>query len=456
MKVFIHRIQKIALERPILFLVVIGLFSRVLIAITYSNQVSIFNDSQSYVPLAEQLGAFNLDGYNGLRTPGYPLLLMLTGVNFSIVIIIQMLLGILSSIFLYKTSLKLIHHIPLALFNGLSLSFFLHILFYERAILTESLTLFSLVVCLWYIVRIDFFKLKQKGTITYVQSGVLGILIAIVFLIRPMFIVLTPLVIFCFLMNYRHLRLTAIISRAFLLCIPAIMSYQGWSLLNFQNTGYKSVTAFSGINLAQNCVFFADKASDSHADLRDLYVHKRDSVIAANGDVSMTVWRVYETLKAKENITVSELSQRFDPMTKELIKNNPSDYLQQVGVSWVHFWKESILWNHDKFKYKIPKNILTGTWLYIQTPILYIMNSVFLIISLLLIIAQIRKRIFHFDFHLFCVVLIVGSSLGQALVIYGNNGRFSIPFLPFIILIISHYLYKKGIFKKITPVNNKI
>ncbi len=456
MKLFIHRIQKHILERPILFLVGIGLLVRVLIAICYSNQVSIFNDSQSYVPLAEQLGALNLDGYNGLRTPGYPFLLMLTGINFSIVVIIQAILGILSSVLLFKISYKLHNHTFLAFANGLSLSFFLHILFYERAILTESLTLCTLIVCVWYIVHIDFFNPKQKSTITHRQSLILGILMAIVFLVRPMFIVITPLVVFCFIIiYYRQLKFTLLITRMLLLAIPAVVSYQGWSFLNFQNTGYKSVTAFSGMNLAQSCVSFVDKASDTHADLRDLYVHKRDSVIAGNGDVSMTVWRVYETLKAKENITVSELSQRFDPMNKELITNNPSDYLKQVGISWVDFWKESILWNHNKFKLKTPKLVLTGTWLYIQTPVLYIMNVVFLIISGLMIITRIRKKGFYFDFYFFCVVLIIGSSLGQALVIYGNNDRFSVPFLPFIILVISHYLYKKEIFKKIIPINHK-
>ncbi|WP_299678964.1 hypothetical protein [uncultured Dokdonia sp.] len=449
-------IQRFILQKPLLFLIIIGALARILIALCYSNQVSIFNDSESYVPLAEKLGALNLKGYDGLRTPGYPFLLMLSGINFSVVVFIQMILGIISSIFLFKISYKLIHSTALALLNALSISFFLHILFYERAILTEALTLSTLIVCLWYITHIQFFNQEKSSKITYKQSLILGILMAVVFLVRPMFIVITPLVVFCFIVGYRHLRFTAILSRALLLCIPAVMSYQGWSYLNFQNTGYKSVTAFSGINLAQSCVSFVDKANDTHADLRDLYVHKRDSVIAENGDVSMTVWRVYETLKAKENITVSELSQRFDPMTKELIKNNPSSYFKQVGISWIDFWEEYILWNYSKFEYKIPTWTLSGIWLYIQTPMLYIMNVLFLIISGIITIRRIREKRFYFDFYLFCTVLIIGSSIGQALVIYGNNGRFSVPFLPFIIIVISHYLYKKEIFKKIIPVNNKI
>jgi hypothetical protein len=452
MKIVTQGIRTFALQKPLLFLIIIGVLARVLVAICYSNQVSIFNDTESYTPLAERLAEFNLKGYNGLRTPGYPLLLTIAGIQFDSVVYIQALLGILSSILLYKTSLKLIKHIPLALINGLSLSFFLHVLFYERAILTETLTLFSLVVCLWYIVHIDFFKPKQKGTITNVQSLLLGVLIAVVFLIRPMFIVITPLVIVCFLIGYRHLKFSKMLIQVILIGMPAIVSYQAWSMLNFQNTGYKSVTAFSGMNLAQSCVYFVDNANDTDAELRDLYVRKRDSVMHANGNVSMSIWRVYEELKAKENITVAELSQRFDPMNKELIKNNLLPYSKQVGISWIHFWDEYILWNYSKFKYNIPKWVLSGTWLYVQRPLLFIINSAFFIISLLMIVRRIRKKDLYLTFYFFCILLILGSSLGQALVIYGNNGRFSFPFIPFIILVTSHFLYKKNFLKKIKQV----
>ncbi|MFC4632475.1 hypothetical protein ACFO3O_01040 [Dokdonia ponticola] len=453
-KVFV-KIQTLALEKPILFLMIVGVLVRVLIAIAYSNQVSIFNDTESYIPLAERLSTLDLKGYDGLRTPGYPLLLAIAGIHFSIVVFIQTLLGILSSVLLFKISFRLKNHIPLALINGLSLSFFLHILFYERAILTETLTLCALVVCLWYLVRIDFFKTQKKDAITNVQSLLLGILMAVVFLIRPMFIVITPLVVVCFLIIYRHLKFLKIVIQVFLIGMPALASYQAWSMLNFYNTDYKTVTVFSGMNLAQNCVYFIDNADDSHAALRDVYVRKRDSVIANDGDVSMSIWRVYEALKAKENITVAELSQRFDPMNKELIRENPLAYSKQVGISWLAFWEEYVLWNYNAFKHNIPKWILSGTWLYIQRPLLFLINGAFLVISFIMIIRHIRKKELSLNFYLFCVLLTLGSSLGQALVIYGNNGRFSVPFLPFIIVVVSHFLYETYFIKKITPKNHK-
>jgi len=266
-----------------------------------------------------------------------------------------------------------------------------------------------------------------------------------------MFIVITPLVVVCFLMIYKHLKLSKILIQVFLIGMPAFASYQTWSMLNFYNTGYKTVTVFSGMNLAQNCVYFIDKASDSHAALRDLYVHKRDAVIANNGDVSMSIWRVYEELKAKENITVAELSQRFDPINKELIHQNPLAYSKQVGISWIAFWEDYILWNYSRFKYDIPKWILSGTWLYIQRPLLFIINGAFLLISFTMIARRIRKKEVSLTFYFFCVLLILGSSLGQALMIYGNNGRFSVPFLPFIIVVVSHFLYETYFLKKIIP-----
>lgn len=434
--------------KPYLFLIGGGLLIRIVIALAYSNQISEFNDTGSYLPLAERLGTLNLIGYDGIRTPGYPFLLMLSDLNFHIVVIIQSILGVATSLFIYDTSKRILKSTRIALLNGISVSFFLHILFYERAILTETLTLFTLTWCLWYLVKIDFFRKHKRIPPSSWQLCILGVLTAIVFLVRPMFIVVMPLITFCYLVIYKDQKLIKLIANAFLICLPATLSYQGWSVLNEYNTGYRSVTVFSGINLAQNCVSFIEYASDEHAALRDLYVRKRDSMIAHEGNVSMSIWEVYDDLQDQEGITVYELSQRLDPINKELIKNHPWLYIKQVGVSWKDFWKDELLWNYKKFEYNPPKWILSGTWLFIQRPILFILTIFFLIISMIMTYHRIMKKRFLFDFEFFCVVLIIGSSLGQALVIYGNNARFSVPFTPFILLIVTHYVYKKWYFKK--------
>ncbi len=444
----IKNIQHQISNRPYLFLILFGVLSRAFIAIAYSGQVSEFNDTGSYLPLAERLSTFDLKGYDGIRTPGYPFLLMIANLNFHLVVIIQSILGIVTSLFIYDTSIRILKSIRIALFNGISASFFLHLLFYERAILTETLTLFTLTWCLWYLVKIDFFKKHKRISPSSWQLCFVGLLTTIVFLVRPMFIVIPPLITFFYLVIYKDQKLIKLITKAFIICLPATLSYQAWSSLNAYNTGYKSVTAFSGVNLAQNCVSFIEHASDEYAPLRNLYVHKRDSIIAHKGDISMSIWAVYGELQQKEGITVYELSERLDPMNKELIKNHPWPYIKQVSISWRDFWKDELLWNYKKFKNKPSKWILSGTWLFIQRPLLFILTISFLAISILMTYHRIKKRRFLFDFEFFCVALIIGSSLGQALVIYGNNARFSVPFTPFILLVVTHYVYKKWYFKK--------
>jgi len=444
------KLRRISIGRPYIFLMVVGIAVRLLVAWWYNYEVSIFGDSDTYTLLAERLSNADLDGYIGYRTPGYPFLILLAGLSENMTVLYQTILGVFTSLMLFSISRRVLKNTFIALIIGLSNSFFLHLLFYERAILTETLTMFCLTLSIWYLLRIDFFNrgLPKEQKRTRKRAVIIGLLLALLFSVRPMFIIL-PLWVAAFYVykSFKTQKVFLLVNLLFILA-PTLGGYMYWSYLNEQNTGYKSITTFSGINLAQNTVHFIEKASDEHAELRNLYVRKRDSMEAKGANVAMSVWRVYGELNQKQGLTVPEVSQLLGPMNKEVITSNFGDYISQVGRSWKIFWHSAMMWNFKKLKDTPTKTNLSSFWTDFQLPLTKFLKVFFVFVAGLSLFLRLIRRKLNLDFELFMIVLILGASLAQALVTYGSNERFSMPFFPLMILISLHFVYKNLNFKR--------
>lgn len=102
-------------EYPIRTLLVFGVLLRIIVLFFYQS-ISIFPDSQGYLDLSELLLNFNLSGYDGTRSPGYPLLLSFAGGTLWIAVFFQLLIGIASMVALYKILLILKFNVKSALF----------------------------------------------------------------------------------------------------------------------------------------------------------------------------------------------------------------------------------------------------------------------------------------------------------------------------------------------------
>ncbi len=420
---------------PYLFLLIFGVLVRAVIYFLYNGHVSIFNDSGGYISIAEMFKTGDFGQYNGTRTPGYPLLIFLANLSLPVVAIYQNFIGILTSFMLFYIFRKQSKNINFSIIVGLIPSIFLHLLFYERAILTESLTLFSLVFCIYLLFKVDFF-LKP---LSFFQVVLVGLVATLALLVRPMFVILPPFIAFYYVvLNYKsgifHNAL-----RVLFFCLPAFAFYSFWSSYNEKHTGYKTITAYSGINIAQTTVFFLEEADNEFAPIRDHHIRKRDSLIAYGGDPAMSIWYVYEDLKRKNSLSVAEFSQLLKPMNENLILNNKTSYLKQVLVSWLDFWNTGMMWNYDSFPIKEIKWLLAGFWLFLMTPFVIFIKIIFLLISGFHIYKRIRDRKLLFTFEFFCVLLILGASVGQALITFGSNARFSMPFFPLIFIVVVQF-----------------
>ncbi len=426
---------------PYLFLLVFGLLARVLIYLLYNGHVSIFNDSGGYLAIADMIKNWDFNSYNGTRTPGYPFLIFLANSSLPLLAFYQGILGILTSWMLFYIFNKQSKNFNFSLLIGLVPSIFLHLLFYERAVLTESLTLFSLVFCIWALFKTGFFSQPLQ----LVPAILIGLLATLALVVRPMFIILPPFIAFYYVvLNFRSGVFHNAI-RILFFCLPAFLFYSSWSSFNEKHTGYKAITAYSGINVAQTTVYFLEEADDEFVTLRNHHIRKRDSLSANGGDPAMAIWYVYEDLERTESLTVAQFSQLLKPMNENLIQNNKTSYLKQVAVSWIDFWNTGMMWNYDSFAIKEIKWVLAGFWLFIMTPIIILIKILFLLICGFHFYKRIRDRKLYFTFEFFCVLLILGASVGQALVTFGSNARFSMPFFPLILIVVfQFYLNNKN------------
>lgn len=421
------------LSNPIMTIVAFAVFLRLLVFVLY-QQILIISDSIDYIELAGLISDWNLIGYDGKRSPGYPVLLLFN--SLATTVSIQILLGISTMIILYKILLLLKFDIKKALITTLFLSAFIHVIFYEFSILTESFTLFLFTSIVYLYLKDE----KQNPSVKnlFYFSLLLGILI----LVKPFYFIL-PFIYYGF-SAVQNFSIQNVFGRRLIILITPIICFLGWSYVNKLNTGYFVPTTFYGINTAQNCVYFAEKAPEEFHLIRDIYVKHRDNAILNNKDVAMSIWYAYDELIATTGLSFVDLSYQLNEFGKVLIKENPKDFIQQVLISWIDFWKTAIYWDYNHFNVPHANKVFIGIW-YVQSTVLVIFKIGFLLLFPYQLYRFAVSRKFTSELVLSTVIII--TSIAQALVTYGTNSRYSYPFeflmIILVIRLLSQFKYRK-------------
>lgn len=408
----------ILLKHPLLTIIILAIIIRVIVSILYNNFV-IMPDSADYLYLSELLSSGNINGYEGSRSPGYPLLLSLLGRNLYLIIGLQLVISILSLIFTYKTILLILNK-KASLIITTVIAIYIPWLFYDFSILTESLTLFFISSIFFIFFRMFF---SDKATIKYFL--VLSLLCGYLVLIKPFYIFLPILLCMFFIIR----KVT--IQRCLILLIAPFLCFLGWSYINKMNTGQFVSTTFYGYNIAQNCVNFAENTTDEYSGIASIYTKHRDKIIEEDGNIAMAIWSAYPELKAETKLSFPDLSKELYEYSIVTIKLNPIDYLKQVFISWNDFWRSSIYLQSDSFSIK-EKNIYLYYFSLGEQKILRGIKLLFLLFIPINIILAFKKK--EISVPLIISIVILAVSLAQALVTFGSNSRFSYPFEILIVI----------------------
>ena len=427
-------------SREIRILIFVGLLFRLVLSILYFN-VTRFLDSYGFIELSKYLLDFDLSGYDGTRSPGYPFLIFLAFGSQKLVVLYQFAIGIITSVFWYKILLKQRFSSKFALYIALFLESFLHVYFYETSIMVEAFTLFFITLVFFQLAN-GFLDKKDWKTDVFV-SFLLGYLV----LIKPFYVFL-PFLIYGFsvIQNFNFKR---IINQKIIIFLFPLFIYFGWSYVNKINTGHFVSTSFLGLNLAQNCVYFAENTTPEHQWIGDIYAKYRIKNSTENDtikkdankrDIAMTIWHARKELQSKKNNNLPDLSNDLGQYAVATIKKNPIQYAKQVICrSWMDFWKTSIHFNYLNFLVPFSNKICLGFW-YMQSALLLFFKFSFLILSPFFIIQFFRTQKISFEF--ITVVIILTTSILQAMATYGSNSRFSYPFEFLMIIIVLSFIRK--------------
>jgi len=429
--------MKLFFKYPITVLLIWGLVLRMVVWFFYGH-ITIFPDSEGYESLAKLISSGSLSGYDGTRSPGYPVLLALLGNQNILLVALQMSLGIYGTVLLFKNLKLLQFSSATSLVLSLLLGSLLHVIFYETAILTESVTFFVFLL-LFNILFNRYFEKKS-----FLLDILLGFLLVYLILVKPFYIFIPFIIYGFYILKQWHWK--AFMRSKIIIVILPMMAFLSWSYVNKLNTGYFVPTTFFGYNIAQNCVHFAEKSSPKYAEIAEIYVRHREKSILEDKDVAMSIWSANSELQAKTNLSLPDLSALLSEFSKETIDRNPIDYLKQVSVSWSDFWRTSMYWNVDNFRIKAATPTFIFIW-DIQHYFLKFFKIAFLLNVPLLLYEFLKNR--RFSDEIMITTIIIAASVLQAFSTYGTNSRFSYPFEFFMVVVVllqvkrHYYRYQK-------------
>lgn len=425
-------------KNPIKSILLIGAIIRILVSVLYQH-ITIYPDSNDYILLAERLANIDLSGYQGERSPGYPIIIAICNNSLLITTIIQSIAGLVTLVFTYKTGLAANLSKKWSLVTTLFLACYLPCIFYELAILSESLTILLITISIYCLFRIIF--QRQNQIANYLS---LAIACSCLTLVKPFYIFI-PFIYFIILIIYDR-KIRGIIMRySYILLLPLLV-YCGWSLVNKINTGYFVPTTFYGYNIAQNCVAFAENTSAEYKRIGDIYADYRDKNIKEGNGTAMSIWEAHNALKAETGLSFTDLSRELYNYSIVTIKLNPKSYIRQVFISWRDFWKTSFYWQPENSAHGQYGLLFAGN---AERLVIQLAKIFFVLLIPVSIIQSIRNK--KITPQAIISILVITASILQAMVTYGTNSRFSYPFEGLMIISlaisINNYIKSRGLKK---------
>tara|TARA_R110002012_G_scaffold108801_1_gene251669 strand:+ start:615 stop:1916 length:1302 start_codon:yes stop_codon:yes gene_type:complete len=419
------------MRKAVILLIIFTVLSRLCFWFLLYPNVTFTADSQGYLDLARLIQDFNLNGYLGYRSIGYPFLIFLAGSKLYIVVLYQCLLGILTTLVWFKILCLLKFTTKQSIAISLFFSTLLNVLVFETSILVETLTLFLLSFIIYLIIK----KGLNHQSLRYNLQ--LSVLFGLLTLVKPFYAFLPFLYFGIYILN--TFKLNKYLFYKSTIIIGSLISYFGWSYANQLNTGHFVSTTFFGLNTAQNCVRFAEKVPEEYDWIAKPYAAAREEMKTNNEDISMAIWKAYESGAIKTNdLSFPDFSKQLGDYARVAIKENPNDYLHQVVFySFRDFWRTSIYWEDSKFSSALAKTISTSLW-FVQQHILKLFRILFLLCSVLLCLQFFKLK--KITIPLALTLTVMAAAILQALVTYGTNARFSFPFEFIMVIVVLHTL----------------
>jgi 4-amino-4-deoxy-L-arabinose transferase-like glycosyltransferase len=292
-----------------------------------------FPDSATYRTLARQIEAMSFAGYDGTRTPGYPLILILLRHHATAIVVFQQALGVLTAWLVCRLVMRFTGRTALAVATALIVGLSPNAMAFESAVLTETLAAFLVTAIVWLSCRIH-----ARG-LTIAHAAWLGGALALIGLTRPNLLYLGPLVMLAVLWAERARRGSLRPAAVAAVVTPCLALTLAWCGFNHHQTGYFGPTTYTGYNLTQHAGGFMELAPEEHAVLRDIYLRHRAQVVRLRGTHAATVFWAEPEMRRVTGMSFVALSRALGTMSIELFKAHPQRYAESVFKAYQRFWQ---------------------------------------------------------------------------------------------------------------------
>lgn len=414
-------------------LIILLSVARLLFFIGYNN-FSEAPDSWAFNHFVDELMRNNFDDYVGERTPGYPYVVYLLNHDKILVVLVQMLMGIVTAVFWFKTLLNLKFSEKTAFYVTLFSSLYLQNFFYETFILAETFMLLLNSIVFYFLLH-NYFEKKQ-----ILVELLLSILITILILVKPFFI-FYPFLIFA-LYLIKNFSLKKLVSLKLIIFILPMYAYFTWCNFVEEKIGYFQPTAYFGLNLAQNCLYYAEKGPKEYDYIIKPYVKYRDEMLQNGEDASMAIWKVCSGQHlAPKYVKFADVTHQFGMYAKATIANNLGDYFYySITNSWFDYWKVFDMKPYMKFQDNAFNSVVSGLNS-IQMIVVLILKFVFLLLSFYYLYDLIKNS--KINAIMILLAFIHASAILQALVVYGTNAKYAFPYEFFMLVVVLLFLKER-------------
>jgi 4-amino-4-deoxy-L-arabinose transferase-like glycosyltransferase len=209
------------------------------------KQSVIIGDALEYHPLAlSLLSDKSFEGFNALRTPGYPLFIALiysiSSGSVWLVLLIQIFLSLISVALVYKIAATVFTR-QIGLLSAFLFAIDITQAYWTIELYTETLFLFLFLVSIYYLC-------KSKKENSFLSICLSALFLGIATLVRPISFLFPFVAVIVILVLY-NLKLKMRLVYSLLFCIIFIATISPWLLHNYSKYGEAKLSSISGFNL---------------------------------------------------------------------------------------------------------------------------------------------------------------------------------------------------------------
>ncbi len=409
-----------------------------------------FSDTHSYRRLANAIYNPNWRGYDGTRTPGYPLIMALFGSDRRIYLA-QLAMGLGITLLLFYIGWQVTGKAWCGGVLALAHSLNLGQLLFEADLLTETPTTLWIMLSL---AGVAFWLYHPKRRSIGLACGI-GITTTAAALTRPLFIYLPFWVLLYLVVDGRRLRInipTIKTTLAFL--VPVALLFGVW--INFIHARFHdwALTTMTGFHMVQHTGGYFEYVPDKYAALRDTYIKYRNAQIAQNGTQTNAIWDAIPEMTKVSGMTFFDLNRLLIRISTRLILDHPDLFLRDCVEGWWMFWRSPVYWSQGAFR-SPGMGAVTNLAIRIERPFLWAANVLFIVLSLLSAglavwpprklpahgpVARLRSMAVRMPAFIWCVAgCIWVASILQTLLDHGDNPRFLVPLQSLVVLWVLWY-----------------